>query len=183
MRPGTRITLTVWRKGTTREIAVTVVEMREDAATPQLRRGAPAPKEKAKPNRMGLILNDLTDEQRKELDLKSGVLVEDVVGTVRGNVQPGDVILAIIQRGQATEAKSAAQVNDLLGQAGKGLGRDAAAAPRRQPVLRDAQARQRRVSQGLSTGPTASRRRTRGAMRVRRRATEATTPCSTPTRP
>ena len=27
---------------------------------------------------MGLVLADLTDEQKKELDLKSGVLVEDV---------------------------------------------------------------------------------------------------------
>ena len=81
---------------------------------PQPRRGGtPAPKEKAKPNRMGLVLSDLTDEQRKELDLKSGgVLIEDVVGVVRGNVQPGDVILAIIQRGAPLEAKSAAQVND-----------------------------------------------------------------------
>jgi S1-C subfamily serine protease len=39
---------------------------------------------------------------------------------VRGNVQPGDVITAIIQRGQATDAKSAAQVNELLGKLDKG---------------------------------------------------------------
>ena len=32
------------------------------------RRGGPAPKEKAKPNRMGLVLSDLTDEQKKELE-------------------------------------------------------------------------------------------------------------------
>ena len=49
---------------------------------------------------MGLVLSDLTDEQKKELDLKSGVLVEDVTRAVRGNVQPGDVILAIVNRGQ-----------------------------------------------------------------------------------
>jgi serine protease Do len=120
VRPGTRINLTVWRKGAAREIAVTVAEMKDEAAPPQLRRSTPAPKEKAKPNRMGLVLIDLSDEQRKELDIKAGVLVEDVVGTVRGNVQPGDVILAIIQRGQAAEARSAAQVNDLLAKLEKG---------------------------------------------------------------
>jgi serine protease Do len=120
VRPGTKVTLTVWRKGTTKEVAVTVAEMPQDAATPQTRRATPAPKEKAKPNRMGLVLSDLTDEQRKELEIKSGVLVEDVSGTVRGNVQPGDVITAIIQRGQATEAKSAGQVNDLLAKLDKG---------------------------------------------------------------
>jgi serine protease Do len=115
IRPGTKVTLTVWRKGTQKDIAVTVAEMKEDVASAQPRRGAPSPKEKAKPNRMGLVLSDLTDEQRKELDLKAGgVLVEDVVGVVRGNVQPGDVILAIIQKGAPLEAKTAAQVNDLL---------------------------------------------------------------------
>jgi serine protease Do len=121
IRPGTKITLTVWRKGVQKDIAVTVVEMKEDAAAAQPRKGSPAPKEKAKPNRMGLVLSDLTDEQRKELDLKSGaVLIEDVVGVVRGNVQPGDVILAIIQKGIPTEAKSAAQINDILSKLDKG---------------------------------------------------------------
>jgi serine protease Do len=121
IRPGTKITLTVWRKGAQKDVAVTVAEMKEDAAAAQPRRGSPAPKEKAKPNRMGLVLSDLTDEQRKELELKSGgVLVEDVVGVVRGNVQPGDVILAMIQKGTPVEAKSAAQVNELLGTLEKG---------------------------------------------------------------
>ena len=121
IRPGTKITLTVWRKGAQKDIAVTVAEIKEDVASAQPRRGAPSPKEKAKPNRMGLVLSDLTDEQRKELDLKmGGVIVEDVVGVVRGNVQPGDVILAIIQKGAPVEAKAAAQVNDLLAKLEKG---------------------------------------------------------------
>jgi serine protease Do len=122
IRPGTKVTLTVWRKGAARDIAVTVTEIKEDAAAAaQPRRGTPAPKEKAKPNRMGLVLADLNDEQRKELDLKSGgVVIEDVVGVVRGNVQTGDVILAIIQRGAPMEAKSAAQVNEYLSKLEKG---------------------------------------------------------------
>jgi len=39
---------------------------------------------------------------------------------VRGNVQPGDVILAVVNRGQTTEAKSADQVNQLLAKLDKG---------------------------------------------------------------
>ena len=121
IRPGTKITLSIWRKGAQRDIAVTVAEMKEDTAAVQPRRGGPTPREKAKPNRMGLVLTDLTDEQRKELDLKSGgVLIEDVVGVVRGNVQPGDVILAVIQRGTPAEAKSAAQLNEMLAKLEKG---------------------------------------------------------------
>ena len=33
---------------------------------------------------------------------------------MRGNIQPGDVILRVITRGVPTEAKSAAQLNDVL---------------------------------------------------------------------
>jgi serine protease Do len=113
IRPGTKITLTVWRKGAAKDIAVTVSEMKEEAGTPT-RRGTPVPKEKAKPNKMGLVLSDLTDEQRKEADVKAGVLIEEIAPNVRGNVQPGDIILAIVRGGQSTDAKSAAQVNDIL---------------------------------------------------------------------
>ena len=119
VRPGSKIALTVWRKKEQKEIAVVVAEMKEEAAT-QPRRGGPAPKEKAKPNKMGLMLSDLTDEQKKEADVRSGVLVEDIAPTVRGNIQAGDVIVAIINRGTSTEAKSAAQVNDLLAKVEKG---------------------------------------------------------------
>jgi serine protease Do len=120
IKPGSKIALTVWRKGTQKEFSVVVAELKEDQVAAPTRRGGPAPKEKAKPNRMGLVLSDLTDEQRKELDVKGGVLVEDVTGSVRGNVQPGDVIIAIVNRGQTTDAKSADQVNGLLAKMDKG---------------------------------------------------------------
>jgi len=120
VRPGTKITLTVWRKGTQRDLVVTVAELKEETAATPGRRGGPAPKEKAKPNRMGFVLSDLTDEQKRELDIKNGVLIEDISGVVRGNVQPGDVILAIVSRGQTTDAKSAEQVNATLSKLDKG---------------------------------------------------------------
>jgi serine protease Do len=94
--------------------------MKDEAATPARRGATPAPKEKAKPNRMGLVLADMTPEQRKEADVKSGVLVEDIPGGVRGNVQAGDIILAVINRGVTTEARSAAQVNEVLSKLDKG---------------------------------------------------------------
>ncbi|HET7031845.1 MAG TPA: DegQ family serine endoprotease [Casimicrobiaceae bacterium] len=120
IKPGTKVTLTVFRKGAQKDIGVTVAEMKEETAATPARKSGPAPKEKAKPNRMGLVLSDLTDDQKKELDLKSGVLIEDISGPVRGNVQPGDVILAIVSRGQTTDAKSADQVNTLLSKIEKG---------------------------------------------------------------
>jgi serine protease Do len=119
VRPGSKVTLSIWRKGAARDIAVTVAEMKEDAPAAQKRPG-PAPKEKAKPNRMGLVLSDLTDEQKKELEVKNGVLIEDITGGVRGNVQAGDVILAIVNRGQSTEVRSAEQLNGVLAKLEKG---------------------------------------------------------------
>ncbi len=120
VRPGTKINVTVWRKGAQKDLAITVAEMKEEGATPTARGKGPAPKEKAKPNKMGFVLSDLTDEQKKEADVRSGVLVEDVAPTVRGNVQPGDIILAIVRAGVTTEARTAAQVNDVLGKVDKG---------------------------------------------------------------
>ena len=66
IKPGTKVTLTVWRKGAQKDIAVTVAEIKDDAPATPSRKSGPAPKEKAKPNRLGLVLSDLTDEQRKE---------------------------------------------------------------------------------------------------------------------
>jgi len=119
VRPGTKINLTIWRKKEQKEIAITVAEMKEDVVA-QPRRGNQPPKEKAKPNKMGLVLSDLTEEQKKEAELKAGVVVDDVAPTVRGNVQPGDIIIAIVRGGATTEAKTAAQVNELLGKVEKG---------------------------------------------------------------
>ena len=69
---------------------------------------------------MGLVLSDLTDEQKKELESRAACWSRTSRASVRGNVQPGDVILAIVSRGQTTEAKSAEQVNGLLAKLDKG---------------------------------------------------------------
>lgn len=120
VRPGTKINVTVWRKGAQKDLQITVVEMKEEGATPAPRGKGPAPKEKAKPNKMGLSLVDLTDEQKKEAEVRTGVLVEDVSASVRGNVRPGDVIIAVVRAGVTTEARSATQVNELLAKVDKG---------------------------------------------------------------
>jgi len=114
VRPGTKITISVLRRNVPKDFAVTVSELKDDSDAPEKRSGGPSPKDKAKPNRMGLVLEDLTDDQKKELGIKNGVGVDSLAGDVRANVQPGDVILAVISRGTPTEAKSAAQLNDLF---------------------------------------------------------------------
>ena len=119
IRPGTKITLQVWRKGATKDLAVTVAELKEDEQAKAPRKSPPG-KDKAKPNRMGLALSDLNDEQKKELGIKNGVLIEDITGSARGNIQPGDVVLAVINKGVAIDAKNAEQVNALIAKLEKG---------------------------------------------------------------
>jgi serine protease Do len=120
VKPGAKITVQVWRKGATKDLTVTVAELKDDEAPRAAKKSAPQAKEKAKPNRMGLVLSDLTDDQKKELEVKNGVLIEDITGLARGNIQSGDVILAVISKGATIDAKSADQVNALVAKLEKG---------------------------------------------------------------
>jgi serine protease Do len=121
VKPGTRIVLQVWHKGAIKDINVTVAELKEDEGARPARKPPPGKdKEKAKPNRMGLVLSDLSEEQKKELEIKNGVGVEEISGTARGDIQPGDVILALITRGTTIEARSAEQLNAQIAKAEKG---------------------------------------------------------------
>lgn len=119
-RPGTRSTVQVWRKGGLRDLAVVVGEVAEDktaAARPQ--KNSRAPEQAA--NRLGLIVSELTPEQRRELKLAAGLLIEDVRGAgTRADLRPGDIIVAVISKGATTEVKSVDQLNKLLGQFEKG---------------------------------------------------------------
>ena len=119
-KPGTRSTIQVWRKGATRDIAVTVGEMVEEkAAGNRLGRGAKPSEQPA--NRLGLVVSELTAEQKRDLKMSSGLLIEDVRGTgSRADLRPGDVIIALISKGATTEIRTVDQFNKLLAQFEKG---------------------------------------------------------------
>ena len=111
-RPGSKVVMQVWRKGAVKDLTVTVGEIPADKVATQ-KKGHAKPAEAA-PNRLGLLLAELSDEQRKELKLESGVMVVDVRGQPRGDIRKGDVILSLIHKGVITEAKSVAQFNNAL---------------------------------------------------------------------
>ncbi|MGP1676366.1 MAG: DegQ family serine endoprotease [Burkholderiales bacterium] len=111
-RPGSKVGLQVWRKGATKDLTVTVGEIPADKlARRESKRAKPV---EAAANRLGLVLSDLSDEQRKELKITGGVLVDEVRGQPRGDIRKGDIILALIYQGINTEAKSVAQFNKAL---------------------------------------------------------------------
>lgn len=114
MRPGTKAVVQVWRKGATRDITVTVGEMAEEkSAGIRTRRGSKAPEQA--PNRLGLVVSELNAEQKRELKLNSGLIVEDVRGVgARADLRPGDIVIAVISRGATTEVRTVDQFNKLL---------------------------------------------------------------------
>ena len=112
-KPGSKVAVQVWSKGSTRELSVLVGEMVEEKTAARSNRGA-RPADRAA-NRLGLVLSELTPEQRRELKVAGGLVVEDVRGsTARADLRPGDIILALLQKGTTTEVKSVEQLNRLL---------------------------------------------------------------------
>jgi len=108
-KPGARATVTIWRKGATRDIPLTVAEMEPEGA---------AKNEQKKPqqepqavNSLGLGVSDLTDAQKKEAKVDAGVVVETAEGpAARAGLRPGD----IIQRLNNTDIKDVKQFNALV---------------------------------------------------------------------
>lgn len=119
-RPGNKSTVTLWRKGATRELVVTVGEMVDEKSPTQGSSRGPKSTDRAA-NRLGLVVSELTPEQRRELKISGGLLVEDVRGAnARADLRPGDIILALIHKAATTDIKSVEQFNKLLGSFDKG---------------------------------------------------------------
>src|SRR5207302_1590575 len=95
-KPGIKAPVELWRKGATREITVTVGELPEDrVASRSERRGKP---QEQAANRLGFAVVDLTAEQKRDLKLGGGVIVEEVRNNRRADVRAGDVITAVTSK-------------------------------------------------------------------------------------
>ncbi len=96
-KPGSKVSLSVFRRGGARDLSVTVAEFEPEK--PPVRRAA-APEDKPKASlaaqSIGLVVSELTDGQKKELKLKGGVKVDAVAeGSARAGIREGDIIVAI----------------------------------------------------------------------------------------
>ncbi len=112
-RPGVRSSMEVFRKGTTREVTVTVGELPEDRLASRERgRGAKPAEQTA--NRLGLVVSDLSADQKKDLKLNGGAVVDDVRAPQRADLRQGDVITAVTSKAQTTEMRSAEQFNKFV---------------------------------------------------------------------
>ncbi len=97
-KPGTKSTVTVFRRGASRDISVTVAEIEPDKPTAVAGDPTEAP---AKPasvaaQSMGLTLSDLTEAQKKDMKLKGGVRIDAASdAAARAGLREGDVVLAV----------------------------------------------------------------------------------------
>ncbi len=93
VKPGKSVNVEVLRKGATKTLSVVVAEApndKDDVSSPS--KGATKPEV----NRIGLILNELTPQQKKKLNGKSGLLVTDSQGaSALAGVRRGDIVLGI----------------------------------------------------------------------------------------
>jgi serine protease Do len=112
-RPGAQAGVEVWRKGQKRTLTITVGELQED-------RVAAADKPRAKPqaeapaNRLGIVVGELSAEQKKGVGLNYGLVVLDVRPDSKAEVRKGDILLMVVHKGQQTELRSVEQLNRLL---------------------------------------------------------------------
>ena len=114
-KPGASSIAQVWRNGATRDIAVTVAELNDDLADPRRsRRGGGAPEAAPQSNRLGLVLSEVTPQQRRGMQIEGGLRVENITGGVRSDLRIGDVILAVIARGKQTPVSTLDQFNSIL---------------------------------------------------------------------
>lgn len=114
-RPGTTVTMQIWRSKASRDLQVTVGEIPDERSAQRGQRGEP--KQSTAPSQFGLTLAELSDAQRRELKVAGGVLVESVKGpAARAGVRRGDVILAVNNQ----DISSVDQFNQIMSQFEKG---------------------------------------------------------------
>jgi len=112
-RPGSTVPLEVWRKSAPRKLNITVGELQEDRVAAADKPRPPKPAE-AQANRLGIVVAELTADQKKDMKLSGGLLVTEVRPDARAEVRKGDVLLMLVNKGQQTELKSVEQFNKLL---------------------------------------------------------------------
>ncbi len=117
-RPGSKVVAQLWRKGASRDVSINVGEIQDDARVAQRsgKGGGDAEADSENVARLGLTVAELTEQQKEKLQIKGGLLVQEVKGMVRAVLMPGDLLLAV----KDIEITSLAQFNELIKKIPKG---------------------------------------------------------------
>ena len=96
-KPGTKSTITVFRRGASKDLSVTIAEVEADKTSTKTSSSRDdKPKASAVGQAVGLAVSELTDAQKKDLKVKGGVKVDSAAdAAARAGLREGDVILAL----------------------------------------------------------------------------------------
>ncbi len=95
-KPGAKSAITVFRRGASKDLVVTVAEIEAEKVAAKTPEETPKITASKMTQAMGLELSDLTDAVRKELRIKGGVQVNATSGVAaRAGLREGDVIMAV----------------------------------------------------------------------------------------
>jgi serine protease Do len=109
MKPGSTAHVQVVRKGTTKDLEVTIGTLKE----PKVASNTGGQAEKGQ---LGLAVRPLSPDEQQQAGVQGGLVVEDVAGpAARAGIQPGDVILSL----NGTPIKDADQLSKLVSKSGK----------------------------------------------------------------
>lgn len=104
-KPGKQVAVQVWHKGAAKNLVLTVGEMPTEKVAKR------PGKTESSAGRLGLGLNDLSEAQKKELQIPHGVVVVEVqASAARAGIQRGDVITAINNK----DVKNIEQFNQII---------------------------------------------------------------------
>ena len=108
-KPGARVTMEVWRKGSQRELTVTIGSFKSEKV-------ASAASAHANEGRLGLAVRPLTQQEREQAGVAGGLLVGASSGPAAdAGIEPGDIVLAV----NNTPVTSAQQLQAIAEKAGK----------------------------------------------------------------
>lgn len=117
-RPGSKVMVQLWRKGEVKELVLTVGEISDEGRGVHRSNKNNAPSVGGESSeRLGLLLSELTAEQKAELKIEGGLVVEEAKGmAARSELRRGDVILQV----NSLVIKSIEQFNEAIKQIPKG---------------------------------------------------------------
>jgi serine protease Do len=95
-KPGTKSTLTVLRRGSTKDLTVTIAEIEAEKPLVKTADKSLKPKGSSAAQSLGLMVSELTDAQKASLKIAGGVMIDAAADVAaKAGLREGDVIMQV----------------------------------------------------------------------------------------